>query len=162
SWGIPPGSFDGRRFVHIGGWFAQVSEAKANGLLPEDFGNYFSLFGATPSALKNGIGYIYAVRIIGRDATSAEDLTAAEIEGRLKVRDLMPFLKTVPGLEQSFLLDIAPAVGVRDSRRIVGDYTLSRDDIFDDQAFDDEIAVKVYRGPRLAGWIRHPTDGSEG
>ena len=162
SWGIPPGAFDGGKCVHIGGWFAAVKAAKETGLLPQDFGNYFSLFGATPANLKHGIGYIYAVRVIDRDPTNAQDLSEAEIEGRLKVRDFMPFLAIVPGLENAFLIDMAPAIGVRDSRRIVGDYILTTDDIFAARSFEDEIALKVYRGPNIRGWVRHPTDGSEG
>jgi hypothetical protein len=162
SWGIPPGHFDGARCVHVGGWFSLVKAAKERGALPADFGNYLSLFGATPSAIQNGVGFIYAVRVLNRDATNAADLSAAEIEGRLKARDLLPFLKTVPGLESSFLIDMAPMIGVRDSRRIVGDYVLTVDDIFAARRFDDEIALKVYRGPAIKGWVRHPTDGSEG
>jgi hypothetical protein len=161
-WGTPPNSIDGAQYVHVTGWRSIVAAGKADGSLSGTFGHHISVFGATPENIRNGIGYLYAVQVLDRDPTDAADLTGAEIEGRLKARDILPFFKRVPGLEQAFLIDMAPQIGVRDSRRIVGDYTLTRDDIFDAARFDDEIALKVYRGPNLKGWVRHSTDGSEG
>lgn len=94
----------------------------------------------------------------GRDANDAAELTAAELEDRRGVRAFLPFVKTVPGFEDAFLIDVAANIGVRDSRRIKGAYTLRRDDIFACRPFADEIAVKAYRGPDIVGWSRHPTD----
>jgi len=161
-WGTPPNGLDGAQYVHVTGWRSVVADGKADGSLPGVFGHHISVFGATPANIRNGIGYLYAVQVLNRDPTDAADLTGAEIEGRRKARDILPFFKRVPGLENAFLIDMAPQIGVRDSRRIVGDYTLTRDDIFDAARFDDEIALKVYRGPNLKGWVRHSTDGSEG
>ncbi len=162
NWGVPPGRFDGVMNVHMSGWFSFVERAKQKGQLPIGFGNYFSLFGATPAALQNGIGFIYAVRVLRRDPYNADDLSAAEHEGRKGVRGFVPFLKTIPGFESSFLIDIAPNIGVRDSRRIVGDYTLSSDDVFEGLTHEDDIFVRYQKGPKIAGWVRHPPDGSEG
>lgn len=161
-WGTPPNGIDGAQYVHVTGWKSIVAEGKADGSLPGVFGHHISVFGATPANIRHGIGYLYAVQVLNRDPTDAADLTGAEIEGRRKARDVLPFFRRVPGLEQAYLIDMAPQIGVRDSRRIVGDYTLNRDDIFDAARFDDEIALKVYRGPNLKGWVRHSTDGSEG
>jgi hypothetical protein len=41
-------------------------------------------------------------------------------------------------------------------------YVLTADDSFAAGRFDDEIALKVHRGPAIKGWARHSTDGSEG
>lgn len=161
-WGTPPNGVDGAQYVHVTGWRSIVAQGKADGALPEVFGHHISVFGATPENIRRGIGFLYAVQVLNRDPTDAADLTGAEIEGRRKARDLLPFFKHVPGLENAYLIDMAQQIGVRDSRRIVGDYTLTRDDIFDEARFDDEIALKVYRGPNLKGWVRHSTDGSEG
>jgi len=161
-WGTPPNGIDGAQYVHVTGWRSIVSEGKADGSLPGVFGHHISVFGATPENIRNGIGFLYAVQVLNRDPTDAADLTGAEIEGRRKARDILPFFKRVPGLEKAFLIDMAPQIGARDSRRIVGDYTLTRDDMFDAAHFADEIALKVYRGPNLKGWVRHSTDGSEG
>lgn len=161
-WGSPPHALDGAQYVHVTGWKSLVQQGKDEGALPGTFGHHLSVFGATPANLRNGIGYLYAVQVLDRDPTDAADLTGAEIEGRRRARDFLPFVKRIPGMESAFLIDMAPQIGVRDSRRIVGDYTLNRDDIFDGAVFDDEIALKVYRGPNLKGWVRHKPDGSEG
>lgn len=161
-WGSPPHALDGAQYVHVTGWKSLVQKGKDEGVLPGTFGHHLSVFGATPANLRNGIGYLYAVQVLNRDPTDAADLSDAEIEGRRRARDFLPFVKRIPGMENAFLIDMAPQIGVRDSRRIVGDYTLNRDDIFDGAVFDDEIALKVYRGPNLKGWVRHKPDGSEG
>jgi ribulose 1,5-bisphosphate synthetase/thiazole synthase len=162
TWGVPPGSFDGAKVVHCSGWHSTVADGKAKGLLPKDFGTNLSVFGATPANIEHSIGYIYAVPVLNRDPADAVELSAAEIEGRKSVRAILPFLKTVPGLENAFLIDIAPQIGVRDSRRIVGDVILTRDDIFAEIEPADTIALKVHRGPDVKGWVRHPADGKEG
>ena len=162
TWGVPPGSFDGAKVVHCSGWHSTVAAGKAKGQLPKDFGTNLSVFGATPANIEHSIGYIYAVPVLNRDPADAVELSAAEIEGRKSVRAILPFLKTVPGLENAFLIDIAPQIGVRDSRRIVGDVILTRDDIFAEHEPADTIALKVHRGPDVKGWVRHPADGKEG
>ena len=162
TWGVPPGSFDGAKVVHCSGWHSVVEQGKAQGLLPKDFGTNLSVFGATPANIEHSIGYIYAVPVLNRDPADAVELTQAEIEGRKSVRAILPFLKTVPGLENAFLIDIAPQIGVRDSRRIVGDHILTRDEIFDEAEPADTIALKVHRGPNVKGWVHHPADGKEG
>ena len=161
-WGTPANRLDGAQYVHMTGWKSLVQQGKDEGSLPGTFGHHISIFGATPANLRNGIGYLYAVQVLDRDPTDAVDLTGAEIEGRRRARDFLPFVKRIPGMEKAFLIDMAPQIGVRDSRRIVGDYTLNRNDIFDGAVFEDEIALKVYRGPNLKGWVRHKPDGSEG
>jgi len=161
-WGTPANALDGAQYVHLTGWKSLVEAGKLEGSLPGTFGHHISIFGATPANLRNGIGYVYAVQVLNRDPTNAADLSSAEIEGRRRARDFLPFLRRVPGMEDAFLIDMAPQIGVRDSRRIVGDYTLNRDDIFDGAVFDDEIALKVHRGPNVKGWVRHKPDGSEG
>lgn len=161
-WGTPANPLDGGQYVHLTGWKSLVEAGKQEGSLPGTFGHHISIFGATPANLRNGIGYVYAVQVLNRDPTDAADLSGAEIEGRRRARDFLPFVRRVPGMEDAFLIDMAPQIGVRDSRRIVGDYTLNRDDIFDGAVFDDEIALKVHRGPNVKGWVRHKPDGSEG
>ena len=161
-WGTPDNKLDGAQYVHLTGWKSLVQQGKDEGSLPGTFGHHISIFGATAANLRHGIGYLYAVQVLNRDPTNAADLTGAEIEGRRRARDFLPFVKRIPGMEKAFLIDMAPQIGVRDSRRIVGDYTLNRDDIFDGREFEDEIALKVYRGPNLKGWVRHKPDGSEG
>jgi hypothetical protein len=71
----------------------------------------------------------------------AEDLTRGEILGRRQIADVFEFLKTVPGFEQSYIVDIAPQLGVRETRRITGQYVLTEHDVLGCVDFDDTVGV---------------------
>jgi hypothetical protein len=76
------------------------------------------------------------------DGTNAEELSAAEIEGRRQVVDFFGFLReSVPGFERAYILEIAPQVGIRETRRVVGDYQLTEEDVLCCASFDDTIGV---------------------
>jgi FAD-dependent oxidoreductase family protein len=82
-------------------------------------------------------------------------LTAAEQEGRKRVAALGAFLQTLPGFARSFVSHVAPQVGVRESRRVIGRYELTRDDVLGGRRFADGVA--------RAGWpIELWDDGSLG
>jgi FAD dependent oxidoreductase len=79
------------------------------------------------------------------DATDALQLSAGEIEGRRQVLEYFRFLKNeVPGFENAHVVEIAPQVGIRESRRIRGQYSLSGDDIIGCADFDDTIGVNAW------------------
>ena len=93
----------------------------------------------TPHA---GVITVHMTRIPNVDATDPEQLTRAEIEGRRQVREYHRFLRDkVPGFDRSVLVATSPAIGVRESRRVIGDYRLTRDDVLDARRFEDEIAL---------------------
>lgn len=76
------------------------------------------------------------------DGTDVEQLTRGEIEGRRQAYDAFEFIKQrTPGFEDSYIVDIAPQIGIRETRRIVGPYQLSEDDVLDCADFDDTIGV---------------------
>ena len=76
------------------------------------------------------------------DATSAEAIAAAEIRLRRQVTEgLMFFRRYVPGCGDSFLSATAATVGVRESRRILGEYELTDDDVRSGRQFDDSVAL---------------------
>ncbi len=76
------------------------------------------------------------------DGTDAVQLSRGEVEGRRQIVDFFQFLReSVPGFDKSYILEIAPQVGVRETRRIVGDYQLSERDVLDCVSFDDTIGV---------------------
>lgn len=84
-------------------------------------------------------------RVSGLDPTWAEDLTKAEIEGRRQVLQLEAFLRqSVPGFEQASLSAVGTQIGVRETRRIVGLYTLNGTDVLDGRRFEDVIARSGY------------------
>ena len=76
------------------------------------------------------------------DGTDARQLSGAEVEGRRQVVDYHRFLREcVPGFEASYLIDIAPQLGIRETRRIVTDYMLTAKDVIGCVDFDDTIGV---------------------
>jgi hypothetical protein len=72
------------------------------------------------------------------DATDVEDLTRAEMMSRKYVQIAFEEIRRIPGFGQSYVQDTAPQLGVRETRRIVGRYTLTKNDISED--FHDSIA----------------------
>ena len=76
------------------------------------------------------------------DGTDAVQLSRGEVEGRRQIVDFFQFLReSVPGFDKSYILEIAPQVGVRETRRIVGDYQLTERDVLDCASFADTIGV---------------------
>ncbi|HEX4817557.1 MAG TPA: FAD-dependent oxidoreductase [Nonomuraea sp.] len=95
--------------------------------------------------LEPGVWRVNTTRVLGMNGTDAGDLTRAEVLGRRQVSQLMTFFhENLPGLEEAKLLDTAATVGVRESRRIVGEYVLTLDDLVEGRHFDDVIAVAGY------------------
>jgi ribulose 1,5-bisphosphate synthetase/thiazole synthase len=77
----------------------------------------------------------------GVDGTDVRQLTRAEIEGRRQSAVVADFLRdNVPEFAHSHLIDTAAQVGVRETRRIIGDYTLTAEDVLAGRFFHDGIA----------------------
>ncbi|MCA1430378.1 MULTISPECIES: FAD-dependent oxidoreductase [Bradyrhizobium] len=71
-----------------------------------------------------------------------DDLTRGEIEGRKQALAAYEFLRsTVPGFEKSYIVDLPPQLGIRETRRIKGGYQLSGEDVLGCASFADSIGV---------------------
>jgi ribulose 1,5-bisphosphate synthetase/thiazole synthase len=70
-----------------------------------------------------------------------DDLTRGEIEGRRQAINAFNFLRTVPGVEKSYIVDLPPQLGIRETRRVVGGYMLSGEDVLGCASFEDSIGV---------------------
>lgn len=74
------------------------------------------------------------------DATNPDDLAFAEVQCRRMVMEEVARLqRDVSGFEDAYLTDVALTLGVTESRRLQGQYILTRDDM--DRVFDDTIAT---------------------
>ena len=72
----------------------------------------------------------------------ARELSYGEVEGRRQCWDVFEFIKEVtPGFEDAYIVEIAPQIGIRETRRITGEYQLSEKDILGCRDFDDAIGV---------------------
>ena len=74
--------------------------------------------------------------------TDPDFLTAAEIAGRRQALEYVRFLvDRVPGYERAHLIALGTQIGVRETRRVHGDYRLTRDDVLAARSFDDAIGL---------------------
>ncbi len=90
----------------------------------------------------DGVALVHMTRIPGVDPVDPESLTRAELEGRRQVQEYARFLRDrVPGFERSVIVATSPSIGVRESRRVFGDYRLTREDVLEARRFPDEIAL---------------------
>ena len=53
---------------------------------------------------------------------------------------LKVYRKNVPGFEAAFVLEFAPQIGIRETRRITGEYALTKEDAVAGRRFDDAVA----------------------
>ncbi len=121
-------------------WSWYIEEAKENGdwhLERNEIGNY-------EQPIKNR-WKINATRIPYIDATKSKDITKALIEGRKQVQEVLSFMrKYVPGCENIELIQVASCLGVRETRRIAGEYSLTAEDILAQKHFEDAICTFAY------------------
>lgn len=126
---------------HMGNCYSwRVQEAKENGDWSLD---------------KNELG-LYEQNIPGRwkvnttrmsyiDSTNTEDVTRAMMEGRRQVQEVLAFMrKYIPGCKDVQLLQVAPMLGVRESRHIVGKYELTTEDVLNHAIFEDAVCTYAY------------------
>ena len=77
--------------------------------------------------------------VTGADGTNARSLSAAQKTLQLNTKKMLEYLKVIPGLENLEFVYI-PDVGVRETRHIVGEYTLNEIDVVSSKKFEDSIA----------------------
>jgi hypothetical protein len=107
------------------------------------------------TGLRKGEVWVNMTRVSGVNGTDPESLTHGEIEGRRQIYDIQRYLiEYVPGFENAYFLKTAPFLGIRETRRIIGEYTMTREDIMSCRHFDDAIAVASYPLD-----IHHPQGG---
>jgi FAD dependent oxidoreductase len=70
-----------------------------------------------------------------------DEMTRGEIDGRRQAIEAFEFLRTVPGFEKSYIVDLPPQLGIRETRRVVGGYMLSGEDVLGCASFEDSIGV---------------------
>jgi hypothetical protein len=69
-------------------------------------------------------------------------LTESEIAGRAQATEYARFLvDKVPGYEKASLYGFSTLIGVRETRRVYGDYRVEKDDVLQARQFDDQVAL---------------------
>ncbi len=87
----------------------------------------------------------------GGDGLDVENLTKAEVESRLKLWDQIRNLKKGSGRESVYLSQIATGIGVRETRRIQGEYTVTEQDAINGTHFPDVVAISSNPMPSYHG-----------
>jgi hypothetical protein len=122
-----------------------VKKAELHGLMQEAIqGGEYNLprkEGSVHITPLEGVMATNMTRIGQIDATDPEQLTRAEVEGRRQAMEYFRFLRDkVPGYEKAALSWLSHQVGVRESRRVFGQYRLTREDVLAARKFPDAIA----------------------
>lgn len=131
--GIP--SFESRVQLPKGDAHALAREAVKAGVLPRNCEHVLIYHLPRPGQV-----LINMSNVTGVDGTSADDLTRAELEGRSQLEPIARFLReNVPGFEEAYVLDSGALVGIRETRRVKGEYTLTIEDVLGARAFPDGI-----------------------
>ena len=88
---------------------------------------------------------VNSTRVTGMVCTDVFDLTAAELESRRQAHEVSEFLKSyVPGFSNSYMVQTGAHAGIREARRIMGDYVLTGQDVIEAKKFPDVIARCAY------------------
>jgi len=114
-----------------------MREAAANGdyELPR-------LEGSAHYTVLPGVYHTNVTRVSGIDPTNPWAATAAELEGRKQAAEYARFFHDrVPGYEESYLLNTSVWAGTRETRRLIGEYVLQKEDVLEARQFDDAIAL---------------------
>jgi hypothetical protein len=114
---------------------AALKTAQAAGELPHYYGpGIMFLFHGSEV-------YVHGVRVPA-DPTNAADLSRAEMQGRADAHAMFRAWKqNVAAFKDAYFIEAYPWIGVRESRRIVGQYVLTEDDLMKSRRFDDAIAT---------------------
>lgn len=133
-------NFNFEKIISIAGYKGLIKKAQAEGRLPEEIEYvFFTTMAST------GEGSFNTTNILGVDASSSENLSKAERIGHRQVAMVVDFLQSeVPGFENAFLIDTAPQVGVRETRRAQADYMVTGQDILSGARFGDVVARGCY------------------
>ncbi len=151
-------------------WEALIEEALETGDLPYPIDNHLNWMTHVPGRPEHrGMDEVSICFAHSRycKPLDTRDLTRMYLEGREQCDILWKFIrKWVPGFENSWLIDTAPLLGVRDSRRVHGEYVLTGWDVARRAKFDDVIAISwrgfdVHNptGPGNQKWFETQIDG---
>jgi glycine/D-amino acid oxidase-like deaminating enzyme len=100
------------------------------------------LFFGTPHEAEVSVNSTRVTRALGIDVF---DWSRAELDSRRQMRQIASFLRRyVPGFGNAYVAQSGVHTGVRETRRIVGDYRLTTEDVLGARKFDDVIARGAY------------------
>jgi hypothetical protein len=96
--------------------------------------------GSVHAMVQPGCISTVAVRVASRNPTNALELTVAEMEGRRQAYVFEKFLRSeVPGFSEAAIIGLSTQIGIRETRRVYGEYRLTEQDCLTLARFDDRV-----------------------
>ena len=116
------------------------NQARADGLVPAELKSVGGTWSRlTESGEAIGLNMVY---MLGYDGTDVWDLTRGEMDGREQAMLAIEVLRRyVPGFEKASLRNFGMTLGTRDTRKIIGRYSLTGHDVLNEAKFDDSIGI---------------------
>jgi hypothetical protein len=141
----------GESVTAVSGYFSLWQQVNDELQVPRDRLLFFS--GVRPDEC-----YVNTSRVTQLDGANGFDLSAGELEGRRQVQVIAQWMqKSLGGFENSYISTIPTQIGVRETRRIIGDYIINQEDVVQGAKFEDAIARSAYpvdiHSPSGAGLI---------
>ncbi len=131
-----------RDVLHYDPFGEIVERASLAGELSGKYDHHHCVSQVVPGYTATGFNYKHQE---GTDGTDAASLTRAIIEGRRQANELCEYLrKNVTGCEDGFVASTAELVGVRETRRIAGEYVMDAEHFFARTKSPDDIASYCY------------------
>jgi hypothetical protein len=137
---LAPAERDAASLTAVAGLYALWNRARSRGdvTVPRELVSFF--ISPYPDEVT-----VNMTRVVDIDPLDPVDLTRAEVEARAQAMQLLAFFRRdVPGFANARIAATAAQIGIRESRRIVGAYTLTRDDVLEARSFDDAVARSAY------------------
>ncbi|MBV9233315.1 MAG: FAD-dependent oxidoreductase [Candidatus Eremiobacteraeota bacterium] len=137
---LAPNEITAGRLTAVAGLHALWQQARQDGSVdvPRELVSFF----ASPYPDEVTVNM---TRVVNIDPLDPDDLTRAEVEARLQTMQLLRFFRErVPGFGNARIAATGTQIGIRESRRIAGRYTLTAEDVLQARAFPDGIARSAY------------------
>ena len=126
--------------LSMAGFYREFDRAKAEGLLHTEREDVLLFETANPGEV-----IVNTTRVIRLDPVDPWDLSEAEREGRRQSYELIRFFREFcVGFENTVLVSTGVQIGVRESRRVMGDYVLTQEDLLGSRRFEDTVALGGY------------------
>jgi len=125
------------------GWISFRNEAMAKGEWHGKSGVGFFLLPREGGVIQ--AHFQHSSHVSNCDPTDVRDLTYGEIEARRQIVIAWKFIKKyMPGFEKAYITRVCPELRARESRRIMGDYVLTSDDVVQARKFKDVIGKSSF------------------
>lgn len=137
---LAPAARDAASLTAVAGLYELWQRARARGdvTVPRELVSFF--ISPYPDEVS-----VNMTRVVDIDPLDPDDLTRAEVEARAQAMMLLAFFRRdVPGFANARIAATATQIGIRESRRIAGVYTLTRDDVLEARSFEDAVARSAY------------------